>query len=150
MIAGPLPNWEESFKIKLYTWTEQWRPGINQNQVSCKPMPQKQGTTILSSTTSLDTCLWCVPPGCFHSPPKPLWAWTLLIGQTWVMCLYPSGKRLRSMHSLPFTKSYKDSSNMQRGPTAGLSKVGEGNEKCLLFTHTKYMMKKKEVIILGK
>lgn len=43
MIAGPLPNWEESFKIKLYTWTEQWRPGINQNQVSCKPMPQKTG-----------------------------------------------------------------------------------------------------------
>lgn len=106
MIAGPLPNWEESFRIKLHTWTEQWRPGINQNQVSCKPMPQKQGTTILSSTTSLDTCLWCVPPGCFHSPPKPLWAWILLIGQTWVTCLYPSGKRLRSMHSLPFTKSY--------------------------------------------
>lgn len=112
MIAGPLPNWKESFRVKVYTWTDN---GC-QNQVSCKTVPQKQETTILSSTTALGTCLWYVPPGCFHLPPKPLWAWTLLIGQTWVPCPYPSGKELRSMHSF----------HSQSLITEGFLKHGEG------------------------
>lgn len=55
------------------------------------------GSQFLRQPLPLDTCHCCPCSSiccCFHLPLKPLRRWTLLIGQPWVTCLYPSVKRL--------------------------------------------------------